>query len=74
MSVVKGEKTSFVDGIKKQYRGVTAELKKVHWPTRKEITAYTLVVLTAVFIVGLGIFFVDSAVGYIIDLLITRKF
>lgn len=58
MSVVKGEKTG--SKVQKQFRGVMSELKKVHWPTRKEITAYTLVVLIAVFLIGMGIFFVDS--------------
>lgn len=72
MSIAKGEKAGLFSGIKRGYRGVISELKKVHWPTKKEIAAYTMVVIVAVFIVGVGIWLVDSGVSYVMNLLITR--
>ncbi|HBL36693.1 MAG TPA: preprotein translocase subunit SecE, partial [Firmicutes bacterium] len=35
------------------FRSVTAELKKVAWPNRKEVTTYTVVVLVTVLSVAL---------------------
>lgn len=65
MSVAKGEKTGRFEKIKKFYRGVSGELKKVHWPNKKEITTYTLVVLVSVFLVGAVIWIFDSGVGFL---------
>ncbi|HZW82124.1 MAG TPA: preprotein translocase subunit SecE [Candidatus Deferrimicrobium sp.] len=45
----------------KFFRGVWAELKKVHWPTRSELITYTLVVFVSVAIVSFLIWIVDSA-------------
>jgi len=70
MSVAKGERVSFFGGIKKLYRGVTGELKKVHWPTKKEIAAYTVVVIFAVFLVGMGIWIIDTGVSFIMRILV----
>ena len=70
MSVAKKENISFIQRIARLYRGVIQELKKVHWPSRKEIYAYTVVVLASVVIVGVGIWIVDSGVSYIMNLLI----
>jgi len=69
MSVAKTEKVGFVDRVKKLYRGVTNEMKKVHWPNRKELTAYTAIVLVSVFIVALAIWLIDSGLGFIMGLL-----
>lgn len=70
MSLAKGEKLGLVVRIKKLYRGVVSELKKVHWPNRKEIATYTAVVLLSVVIVGIVIWLFDSIVGYLMGFLI----
>ena len=70
MSVAKGEKLGFVVRVKKLYRGVVSELKKVHWPNRKEIATYTSIVLLSVVIVGIVIWIFDSIVGYLMSFLI----
>jgi len=70
MSVAKTEKVGFVDRVKKLYRGVSNEMKKVHWPNRKELTAYTAIVLVSVFIVGFAIWIVDSGVSFAMGLLL----
>lgn len=44
--------------IAKYFRSVIAELKKVAWPSRRETTVYTIVVIVTVFVVSmlLGVF------------------
>ena len=44
-----------------------AELKKVHWPSRKETQAATVVVLIGVIIVALYLGLVDSALTFVIQ-------
>jgi preprotein translocase subunit SecE len=45
---------------------VWAELKKVHWPTRKETYAATLVVIVITILVALFLGLVDSVVAFIL--------
>lgn len=52
-------------------RGVWAELKKVHWPDKKQITVYTSVVLVSVFIIALVIWIVDSGLSFIVTRLLS---
>ena len=40
-------------------REVVAELKKVAWPTRQEVVAYSIVVLVSVVVIGALIFAMD---------------
>ncbi|MEA2497920.1 MAG: preprotein translocase subunit SecE [Actinomycetota bacterium] len=40
-------------------REVVAELKKVAWPTRQEVVAYSIVVLVSVVVIGAVIFAMD---------------
>lgn len=42
------------------FRTLTAELKKVIWPSRKEVSTYTAVVLVTVVVVALLIGIFDS--------------
>jgi len=53
----KGAKTS--GKIKVFFRGVWSELKKVHWPDRKQIVIYTGVVVVFVFVVSLAVSALD---------------
>ena len=50
-------------GIVKYLKDAKAEFKKVVWPTPKETTRNTIVVLIMCFIAGLVIFGLDSAFG-----------
>ncbi|EHQ87449.1 preprotein translocase subunit SecE [Desulfosporosinus youngiae] len=45
------------------FRGVLGELKKVHWPTRRQLLAYTGVVFVAVAIVSILMWIVDSGLS-----------
>ncbi|AGA67964.1 preprotein translocase, SecE subunit [Desulfitobacterium dichloroeliminans LMG P-21439] len=42
------------------FKGVWSELKKVHWPDRKQLLTYTGVVLIAVAFVAVLLWIVDS--------------
>lgn len=45
----------FFGGLTKFFRSVMAELKKVAWPTHRETTVYTIVVIATVIVVALVI-------------------
>ena len=44
-----------------------AELKKVHWPSRKEVQGATLVVVVGVVIVALYLGVVDAALAWLVQ-------
>lgn len=44
------------------FRGIKTEIKKVVWPTRKELGSYTVVVVLVCTFFALGFWAVDSAV------------
>lgn len=52
------------------FREVRAELGKVVWPSRKEIVAYTGVVIVSVLLVSALIWVVDSAISQLLLLII----
>ncbi len=45
---------------------VRAELKKVHWPTKKDMLSYTTTVILTVFVIAGIIYGIDSAFGFIL--------
>ena len=49
----------FFGKISKFFRSVMAELKKVAWPTQRETSVYTTVVIATVIVVALIIGFLD---------------
>lgn len=51
-------------------REVRAELRKVSWPTRKELISYTVIVLIAVLVVALYIGAIDFVFALLLDLVI----
>ncbi len=53
------KKASPAEGFRRFFRNVTAELKKVNWPSRKELTMYTIVVIITVLVVALIIWVWD---------------
>lgn len=69
-AVVKKDAVNRVEQVKKYFRGVISELKKVHWPTRREVLTYTGVVVVAVVFVGALIWIFDSVMGRLIQLII----
>lgn len=56
-------------GMNKFFRNVMAELKKVNWPSRKELTTYTIVVIATVLVLAVVIFFWDTLLTFIFKLM-----
>lgn len=61
---------SFVEKAKRFFRGSWAEFKKVHWPNKKELYTYTGVVLVSVLIVSIMIWIADTALSYLLELIL----
>ena len=55
--------------IKTFFTEVSAETRKVTWPTFKEVRDTTIVVIIAVFIFGIFLYFVDMALHRLIQYL-----
>ncbi len=54
----------------KFFQSAWGELKKVHWPGRREITVYTMVVISSVILVAAMIWIADTALSALIELLL----
>jgi len=61
----------FWDRIKTFFVEVNAEVRKVTWPTFKEVRDTTVVVLIAIFIFGIFLYFVDMGLHRLIQHLFT---
>ena len=57
-------------GVRRYFRELRSELKKVSWPTPKQVMKNTLVVLLCVLVVGIFIWVFDLAAGMGIDALL----
>ena len=57
-------------GFCKFFRGVKAELKKVVWPTRKELINYTIVVFLVTIFIALLIYVFDAIFAQLINMLL----
>ena len=51
------------------FKGLVSEIKKVVWPSRKQIINNTIVVLAVCLISGAALFAVDSIFGLLLNLL-----
>ncbi len=65
MAKQKVEKLGFFQRIKKWFRGVRLELRKVTWPTRKEMFNYTLVVVSISLMLAVFIGAFDTVFGQV---------
>lgn len=54
------KKTGFFARIGKSFKATKSELKKIVWPTKKQLTNNTIIVIAALVVVGLIIFGLDS--------------
>lgn len=55
----------------KYFRELKSELKKVVWPSKKQVVNNTGVVLAVMLIVGLFLTGIDSGLGFIVEKLIS---
>ncbi|MEW6540951.1 MAG: preprotein translocase subunit SecE [Bacillota bacterium] len=70
-AVKKKPREGLVKASRRYFEGVWHELKKVHWPTRREVIIYTGVVLVAVLLVGVLLWIFDLILSQILGRLIT---
>lgn len=61
------QEVGIVEKSKKFLRGVWSELKKVHWPDKKQLATYTGVVFVAVSLVAVMIWIIDSGLGFLLS-------
>ncbi|WP_237563736.1 preprotein translocase subunit SecE [Halalkalibacter okhensis] len=54
----------------KFFRDVVQEMKRVSWPTRKELTRYTWVVLGTVAFISVFFFVVDYGISELVRILL----
>ncbi|EXX89077.1 preprotein translocase subunit SecE [Paenibacillus darwinianus] len=47
-----------------------AELKKVRWPSRKELTSYTVVVLVTILLVTIYFWLLDIGISSLVELIV----
>ncbi len=69
--VAKKEKVNRLEEARKYFKSVYGELKKVHWPARREVFIYTGVVLVSVVIIGIIIWIFDSVLSRLLQLILT---
>ncbi len=67
---VKSDKNSKVNFIKNFVREARAELKKVTWPTRKQIWYWTLIVIIFTLVVSLYLGVVDFLLAWLFSALL----
>lgn len=65
-------KVNRVEDIKRFFAGARSELKKVHWPERRQVLVYTSVVLVTVVIMAAYIWVADLGLGKLLQLLVGK--
>ena len=60
----KKNKEKFTTRAKNFFRNVWAELKNVHWPTKKQVLVYTGVVLVTILIVMVVLWVFDTLLSF----------
>jgi preprotein translocase subunit SecE len=68
---VKEKSTHFINDAVEFLREVKVELKKVTWPTRKQTTGTTIVVIIFVFIVAVFLGFFDFGLSKLVQVVLT---
>lgn len=55
------------------FRETRREIAKVTWPTRKETTMTTVMIVVMALAAGIFFFIADSALGYVISLILGMR-
>lgn len=58
---------NWIENVKSYFTGVYSELKKVHWPGRVQLMAYTGVVLFSVAIIAVILWLFDSGLSFLLE-------
>lgn len=67
-AVAKKGKPKVTSRIRLFFRSVWVELKKVQWPTRRQVLVYTGIVLATIFALCLCIWIIDTILTNIMEL------
>lgn len=59
--------TNAVKRIRRWFREMSSELKKVVWPTKRQMINNTLIVLACVLVVGIFIWVFDGVSGVVVN-------
>jgi len=70
MAVAKSEKPNLFVRIKKSFRSMTQEMKKVHWTGKRDLMIYTVVVIAVSLVVAMFIYLLDSGIGVLMNLIL----
>ena len=62
------KKPSFITRVGRFFKDISGELKKVVWPSKKQVINNTIVVIVVVIISSIGISLIDYFFGLIIKL------
>ncbi len=49
-------------GIKEYFKGIKLEMSKVVWPTKKELSSFTVVVIATCAVFALGFWLIDTGI------------
>jgi len=71
MAVAKGEKPGPIERVKRLFRSMIQEMKKVHWPGRRDLAVYTAVVIGVSLVMALIIYVLDSGIGVLMNLILS---
>ena len=71
MAVAKGEKPNVLERIKRYFRSMYQEMKRVHWPGRRDLMIYTIAVICVSLIVAVLIYLLDSGIGALMGLILS---
>ena len=62
---------NFFKGIGKSFKNMYHELKKVTWPTKKELLNYSVVVFVFMIVMGIIIGVIDLGAGALINMIVS---
>ena len=62
---------NLVKGIGRKFKEMFFELKKVTWPTKRDMINYSIVVLVFIVIMGVIIGVIDLGAGKLVELLVS---
>ena len=71
MAVSKSDKPGLIARIKRPFRNMSQEMKRVQWPRRRDLVIYSAAVIGVSLIVAMFIYLLDSAIGVIMGLILS---
>ena len=71
MAVAKGEKPNPFVRIRNAFRNMVNEMKKVHWPGKRDLAIYTAVVIAVSLVVSVLIYIMDSGINVFMNFVLS---